>query len=366
MLPGIISPHPFTDKEILIMEKYFYCAANAIREEGGGIQIFSSENMEADDFPVMVSFIPMERPSYMAFSRDRRFFYVVGAEKDRNGYAAVFAVEEEGKVLRFLAKAATKGISSCHLTTSPDDEFLYCANYVTGTCTEFKLKDGIFEGEGRVIEDKGVLGPAKPRQEHAHAHCTVFTPDGKYLCVVDLGTDSVFLYSHTPGKGIDSTPSFEYKETPGEGPRHLVFAKDGIHAYLLNELGNTLSTLIYKDGTLVRTANISTIPSDFKRFSKASAIRFSPDEKLLVATNRGHESFACFEVKEDHTPVLREIIPSCGSSPRDMNFLPGGKMIGVCHEFTHQTVFFPYDAEKMEVGALKTVQTCPGSLCLIF
>ena len=46
------------------MEKYFYCAANASLEEGGGIQIFSSENMEADTFPVMTSFIPMERPSY--------------------------------------------------------------------------------------------------------------------------------------------------------------------------------------------------------------------------------------------------------------------------------------------------------------
>ena len=347
------------------MEKYFYCAANAPVEEGGGIQIFSSENTEDSNFPVMHSFIPMERPSYMAFSRDRRFFYVVGAEKDRSGYAAVFAVEAEGKGLRFLAKAATKGISSCHLTTSPDDGFLYCANYVTGTCTEFKLKDGVFDGEGRVIEDKGETGPAKPRQDHPHAHCTVFTPDGKYLCIVDLGTDSIFLYAYIPGKGIGETPAFEYKEIPGEGPRHLVFAGDGIHAYLLNELGNTVSSLVYKEGTLVRIANTSTIPSDFKRFSKASAIRFSPDERLLVATNRGHESFACFEVKEDHSLILREIIPSCGSSPRDMNFLPGGKMLGVCHEFTNQTVFFPYDMEKMEVGALKTVRDCPGSLCLI-
>ncbi len=365
MLLNTISRNPSIDQEVWIMEKYFYCAANAIEENGGGIQIFSAENMEENEFPLMVSFVPMERPSYMVFSRDRRFFYVVGAEKDRSGYAAVFAVEAEGKGLRFLAKKATNGISSCHLITSPDDGFLYCANYVTGSCTEFKLKDGVFDGEGRVIEDKGETGPAKPRQDHPHAHCTFFTPDGKYLGIVDLGTDSVFLYPYTPDKGIESTPSFEYKEIPGEGPRHIVFAKDGIHAYLLNELGNTVSSLIYKEGTLERIANTSTIPSDFKRFSKASAIRFSPDERLLVATNRGHESFACFEVKEDHSLILREIIPSCGSSPRDMNFLPGGKMLGVCHEFTNQTVFFPYDMEKMEVGALKTVRDCPGSLCLI-
>ena len=347
------------------MEKYFYSAANASLEDGGGIQIFASGNMQENNFPVMISFVPMEKPSYMAFSRDRRFFYVVGAEKDRSGYAAVFAVEEEGKCLRFLAKAATNGISSCHLTTSPDDEFLYCANYVTGTCTQFPLKDGVFSGEGKLIEDKGEPGPAKPRQDHAHAHCTIFTPDDKYLCVVDLGLDKIFLYPYTPGRGIEETPAFVYEEIPGEGPRHLIFAKDGVHAYLLNELGNTVSSLLYKEGKLVRTANTSTIPADFKRFSKASAIRFSPDERLLAVTNRGHESFACFEVKEDHTLSLREIIPSCGASPRDMNFLPGGKMIGLCHEFTNQTVFFPYDMEKMEVGALKTVRACPGSLCLI-
>ena len=28
-------------------------------------------------------------------------------------------------------------------------------------------------------------------------------------------------------------------------------------------------------------------------------------------------------------------------------------MIGVCHEFPHQTVFFPYDAEKMDGLSLK-------------
>lgn len=349
------------------MAKYFYCAANAPIKNGGGIQIFSAEMPEkVEEFPRLDSFIPMNNPSYMAFSRDRRFFYVTGANEDRSGYAAVFQVKENGRELIFAGEKPTCGIASCHLTTSPDDGFLYCANYVTGSCTEFKLKDGLFDGEGRVVSNVGELGPAKPRQEHAHAHCTVFTPDGKYLCIVDLGTDSIFLYPYTPGAGISETPAFEYKEIPGEGPRHLIFAKDGVHAYVLNELGNTVSSLLYKEGTLVRTDNISTIPKDFKRFTKASAIRFSPDEKLLFATNRGHESMAVFEVKENHILALKEIIPVCGSSPRDMNFLPGGEWIGVCNEFTHQSVFFPYDGEKREVGALKAVRTCPGSLCLIF
>lgn len=348
------------------MEKYFYCAANAPKEDGGCIQIFSCCPDKENTLGEMIDCVPAERPSYMAFSRNRKFFYMVGANKDKSGYAAVYAVEEGGKSLRFLAQAPTKGVSSCHLTTSMDDEFLYCANYVTGTCTEFKLKDGIFDGEGRLIEDKGELGPSKPRQEHAHAHCSIFTPDGKYLCIVDLGLDSIFLYPYTAGKGIEEKAAFEYKEIPGEGPRHLVFAQDGVHAYVLNELGNTVSTLVYKEGKLERTGNISTIPADFKRFSKASAIRFSPDEKYLFATNRGHESFARFEILADYSLLLKEIIPSCGASPRDMNFLPCGKMIGVCHEFTSQTVFFPYDGEKGEVGALQSAVSCRGSLCLIY
>ena len=347
------------------MTQYFYCAANAPAEEGGCIQIFSEEKREGNEtFPVLLSSVPMEKPSYMAFSRSREFFYVVGAEKDRSGYAAVFHVEEGGAKLKLLAKAPTFGISSCHLTTSPDDGFLYCANYVTGSFTEFPLKEGVFAGPGHVVEDRGVLGPVRARQEHPHAHCSLFTPDGKYLCIVDLGTDSVFLYPYTPGKGVGSSPSFEYKEVPGAGPRHLIFA-DASHAFLVNELGNTVSSLEYKEGTLVRTGALSTIPGDFRRFTKASAIRLSPDGKLLIATNRGHESFACFTVGENFALTLKEIIPACGASPRDLNFLPGGRMIGVCNEFTNQTVFFPYDPEKGEVGSLKTVCSCPGSLCLL-
>jgi 6-phosphogluconolactonase len=186
-----------------------------------------------------------------------------------------------------------------------------------------------------------------PRQEKPHPHFTGFTPDGKYLIVVDLGLDAVKLFAFDPEKGLTDVekPYFFKVEIAGSGPRHLAFNRAGNIAYLVNEIGNTVCVLDYKAGKFSCRQIISTLPADFSGETKAAAIRLSPDERWLFATNRGYDSIAVYRVLPDGELALQDIVPSEGESPRDINFLPDGLQLAAANEFTNNTAFFKFDPE---------------------
>ena len=333
----------------------YYIAANS-KGKRGGIYGFDADS-------VQTFFEPLQEVSYLAFSPDRKLLYTVS--KGEINYAGVYRIREDGS-LEFIDRRTTHAQSSCHVTTDPAGEFLYCANYRSGSFNEFHLKNGLFQGPDseRYIEMQGKLGPNPDRQEHAHAHCTVFTPDGKYLCIVDLGLDEVQLFAFTPEKGVTETPVFRYRSVnPGAGPRHLLFAPDGKTAWLVNEVDNTVSSLRYRNGTLTHRKTLPTLPPDFTGYSKASAIRLSPDGKYLCVSNRGYDSFACYQVAADGDLKLKEIIPSRGKSPRDMNFLPGNREFVCCNESSDSVTFFQYRDGEFIPGNRQF--DLPGALCCL-
>ena len=337
------------------MQTQYYIAANS-QTERGGIYGYSAGSEQT-------FFEPLQGVSYLAFSPDRKLLYTT-SKGDLN-YVSVYRIREDGS-LQYLDRRDTHALSSCHITTDPAGDFLYCANYRSGSFNEFRLKDGLFQGPDseRYFETQGKLGPNPTRQEHAHAHCTVFTPDGKYLCIVDLGLDEVQLFAFTPGKGICGTPAFHYHSVnPGAGPRHLLFSPDGKTAWLANEVDNTVSVLTYQDGTLTHRNTLSTLPADFKDYSKASAIRLSPDGKFLCVSNRGYDSFACFEVNAAGDLKLHCIVPSNGVSPRDVNFLPGGAEFVCCNETPGSVTFFRYC--NGEFVPEQRQFDLPGALCCL-
>jgi len=337
------------------MQTQYYIAANS-QEERGGIYGYSADS-------VQTFFEPIAGVNYLVFSPDRKLLYTTS--KGDQCYVSIYRIREDFS-LEYLDRRPTHGESSCHLTTDPAGEFLYCANYRSGTFNEFRLKDGLFQDADckQYIEMQGKLGPNPQRQEHAHAHCTVFTPDGKYLCIVDLGLDEVQLFAFTPGKGIDPVPAFHYHSVnPGAGPRHLLFSPDGKTAWLANEVDNTVSVLTYRDGTLTHRNTLSTLPPDFKDYSKASAIRLSPDGKFLCVSNRGYDSFACFEADMAGDLKLHCIVPSNGVSPRDINFLPGGTEFVCCNETPGSVTYFRYREGNFTLEERQ--YDLPGALCCL-
>ncbi|MGI6086832.1 MAG: lactonase family protein [Kiritimatiellia bacterium] len=318
--------------------KDFYIAAMSLNPDGGIYRF----GLTADGVPEQREFTPLLNASYLAFSSDRRFFYATCAVAEGTGGCAAFKLEPSGSLV-FLNQMPADGPASCHLTVAPSGKFLYCANYHSSSLAEFALADdGSIAERLKIIRHTG-KGPHPERQTVPHPHFTLFTPDGRYLCVVDLGLDAIMLYPFDPARGLDTTPYSVFKVTPpGSGPRHLVFNRAGDRAYLLNELGNSVVALAYSDGRFDSLQSVTSVPPHLQYPTKAAAIRLAADEKYLLVSNRGFDSIACYRVAEGAL-TLCDLTLSGGSSPRDINFLPGKEKFAAANEFSGNVVFFDYN-----------------------
>lgn len=249
----------------------------------------------------------------------------------------------EAGALEEISRVRLGGLTApCHAALSPDGTRLAWAEYRNGVVGLVALAaDGSFVADSlRMVRHEG-CGVSSPRQDSAHAHCVQFAPDGKCLFAVDLGLDEVKAYDPDSLAEIaDKT----LQVAPGHGPRHLVFHPSGAWAAIDFELANRVALYRYGNGVFEETANLSTLPDDFKAHSQCAAVKFSEDGGELYVSNRGHDSLAVFAVNTaTGTLARRGVLPLGGSFPRDFAFAPGGKLLVACLKKSGVVRTYAYD-----------------------
>lgn len=301
--------------------------------------------------------------SYLAFSEDRRILHVILAGREYGGLAN-YSIAEDGSLTK-RSEFLTPGEGFCHLAVAPGGRYVYAANYMGGALVRFHLDGEEITGFENVVVHAG-HGPDAERQEAPHVHCTVVTPDRKFLCTVDLGIDCIDAYPLNGEGDIDPSRAIRsHILPPGSGPRHFLFAADGRSAYLVNELGNTVMVLDYSDGHFTIRQTLTTLPDGFNDFSKASAIRISPDGRFLLASNRGYDSIAVYRVGTDGLLTPRGIVKIPGNFPRDFNFLPGGEYLLAGCENSSDAFLCHFDASTGEVVLKeKIISQMPRPICI--
>ena len=319
-------------------------------ENKAGIHILETDTDTGALHPVgVVSGI--ENPTYLALSKMRPILYAVqgmpqyGAS-DRNG--AVVAYRITGNTLTLINHRPVRATVPCHIALNPDETCLAFAEYTHAVAGVFDLApDGaLAETPPATVTHVG-SGPDKSRQEEAHAHCATFTPDGRFLCIPDLGSDRVVAYSMVGrNTGLKPVDALAITSVAGAGPRHLVFHPNGQFAYLLHELDNTLTSFRFTGDAFIRLHTLATVPARCPRAqSKASALKFSADGRRLLASNRGHDSIATFDVDPDNGRIeLLALSALAGSFPRDFAFVPGEAFLVVGHETSNTVCTYAYDA----------------------
>ncbi len=311
----------------------------------------------------------IEKPTYLALSADGKHLYAT-IEADRyegqpGGGAASFLIDRDGS-LSLQSRCPSDGEFPCHISVDHANTVVFVSNYGAGTAAAYPLDpDGSLPPEHRMIRHSG-SGPDPDRQTGPHVHCSVFSPDEQYLCVCDLGLDKVMLYDFAGGKG-DMSLAGTLSVSPGDGPRHIVFNPSGDRAYVLTEMGCQVFVFSYdrSDGSFLPLQTIPTLPPGVSG-SSCSAIRFTPDGHLLMASNRGHDSITVFRVLPDGQ--LRTIAhnPTMGRTPRDFNITPNGKFIIAGNQDSNEVRVFSLDAET----GLFTFTGCrleiPQPVCVLF
>ena len=290
----------------------------------------------------VVAEYPVSNALYQALSPDGNWLYTCTGE----GLAAFrgqgSGVRSQGLDVLDRCDDVKLGGCVCHVAAMPDGKRVVFADYLGGFAGSVAVENGKF---GEVVTHRhSGSGPNLPRQDKAHCHQALPTPDGKGYCVVDLGLDQIVEYPS--GRVFRTSPS-------GAGPRHLLFHPDGRLAFLVSELGNLVTSLSWSPTEGFRTLDVLptiisrrdayppaggcprsgcpsrgetqsgsqnlcasrglaaasqfaslTQPDALRRgrispqrenYSIAAAIRFTPDMKRIVVSNRGEDSLAVYD-----------------------------------------------------------------------
>jgi 6-phosphogluconolactonase len=331
---------------IMKVVTYVGCYTDAKKE---GIHIFETDTETGAFRPVgLVSGI--ENAIYLSLNKSSTLLYAgLGlpeyGDPKQNGAVAAYAVK--GDALLPLNHKPIGVTPPCYVALAPDGRALVFAEYTNAVAGVFELApDGRISDAPPVTVKHTGSGPDPKRQEKAHAHCAEVSPDGKNLCIVDLGIDRVKVYDF-PGRaaGLKEKPALTIASAGGAGPRHIVFHPNRKTAYLLHELNNTISSFLYTGDAFVHVQTIPMLPPDFAEYSKASAIKISADGRRLFGSNRGHDSIAAYDIDPDTGKMsLLAISKLAGKSPRDFEFMPGGKFALVGHENSNELMSYAYDA----------------------
>lgn len=282
-------------------------------------------------------------PSYLSVSADNKFIYAVNENGTQSSVSAFGYNSTSGK-LTFLNKNDALGADPCHLIN--DDKNVIVANYSGGSIVVYKKKaDGSITEVQQLIQHEG-KGVNAARQEKAHVHQVVFSPDKKFVLSNDLGLDKVFIYKYNPSSKNEILTLKESVDVKsGSGPRHLTFSKDGKFVYLIQELDATLTTFSYdKTGSLKRIAETSILPKGFTGGTGAAAIKISPDGNFLYVTDRvDANSIAVYKILKDGKIEQVEQLSTLGKGPRDFAIDPTGNYLLVGHQYTNDVIIFKRD-----------------------
>jgi 6-phosphogluconolactonase len=324
-----------------------------------GIYVYRFDAQSGELTPLSVA--KTVNPSYLAVSRDARYVYAVNELPGDNGPASergavsAFVFDKQSGQLSFTNRVSSEGNDPCYLAISPDGKYLLAANYSVaadpgGSFSVFPLyADGALGTSVLNVRHEGG-GPIKGRQDSAHVHSSVFSPDGEYLFVQDLGADKLYSYRYTVdgSRGLFSPTDWRYTVVKaGSGPRHLVFDQAGKHAYLTQELSATVTVFSYAHGKLAQQQVVSMSAPGFKGRGGGGAIHLSPDGRFLYATNRGDANEIVIYAVDPQdgrlTVVGRQ--SSLGSTPREFRIDPTGRWLIVGNQQSDTAYLFRRDPQ---------------------
>ncbi len=283
------------------------------------------------------------------------------------GAVSAYALDLDREELTYLNTVGTRGQDPCHLALSPEEDTLYCANFMSGSTAAFPVRrDGSLEKDSFFAQHQG-SGPDPRRQRGPHAHGAFLSPDGRWLYVPDLGTDTLVCYARE-GNGLRPCPGRDIRmPCPGGGARHMAFHPDGKHLYVNTEMGSCVYVFDYdgESGRADLKQEVSTIPEGTDRASTSTAaIRIHPNGKLLFVSNRGHDSIAVWRI-DPETGLLsaRSIQPTGGHIPREFAISPEGDVLIAAHQSSNDLQVFSLDPEDGRMTFLSRTEI-PNPICV--
>ncbi|MDP4624263.1 MAG: lactonase family protein [Akkermansiaceae bacterium] len=302
-------------------------------------------------------------PGFLAIHPEKPILYAVS----RGNTLTAFSIGDKNS-LTALGEVNTGGKNPTHLSIDATGGTAGIANYSNGSITTISLDaDGKPKEVISYLEIKG-SGPHPKRQNEPHAHGAYFDSNNQFMFVPDLGIDKTLIYRFDASTSEIKDHGF-IASAPGAGPRHMTFSPDGKHAYINNELDNTLLAAVYdpEKGALTAIGTYPTLPADYKGESTTAEVEVHPNGRFVYVSNRGHDSIAVFSrdtTSGELTPLQHA---PCGTNiPRHFKIDPSGKWLLCGGQNSNNIAILPLDPETGLLGEPKSIVETVAPICILF
>ena len=354
-----------------------YVGCNAGAADPQALHVLSCDT-ETGEVRIEQSVTGVEGTTYFQLDDEKKYLYSMLRQSPANGGAANsslavrFPVGPGGLLGAMERLCELPAEAPCHIALSHDCSRVFTASYLSGTVLSYKTDGSALRSY--ILPDDD-MGSNLKRQKKAYAHFVFCTPPSRSparLGVIDLGCDRIRFFDPET-LAVDS--SLEIKFDSGDGPRHAVWSKDGRFLYVLNELDSSVSAFSFDGKAFVCIDKKSMLPSGFSRWesdaatlaTKAAAIKMTSDGKILMASNRGHDSIAFYSVDQQTGSLeLKNIQKLAGAFPRDFELMPGEKFMIVGHKMSNEIQVYRFDREKCTLEPAGKPILCWRPLCFKF
>ncbi|WP_020660363.1 lactonase family protein [Amycolatopsis benzoatilytica] len=275
--------------------------------------------------------------SWFDRTSDGRTLYVTNEnEGSATGTVSALDISDPANP-KLLGATSSKGGSPTHLSVHPSQKYVLAANYDSGSVVVLPIKSG------------GKLGAATDVQQHQgkepHAHQVLTDPSGKWVLAVDLGTDSVYVYSFDTGNGKLKLHK-QITLPAGAGPRHLAFHPNGQFAYVAQELRPEITVASWDaaTGAFKPIAVVPAVPAGSTGDLFPGEIAVSKDGKFVYATVRGPNTIATFTVADGGAALKLASSAACGGNwPRHLVLDADEKWFYVSNQKSGTVTWLPRD-----------------------
>ncbi len=283
-------------------------------------------------------------PSYFCFNKNLNLIYAINEVdsfiKPGTGGLTTFSHNGKFSDLKKVNEMAVPNGGPCFISITPQNDFLFVANYGGGSVAVVKLN-----GSGVPVTITDTIHFTGSEGTVSHAHMIVSDAAGERIYVSDLGLDRVWIFELDRQAGRLKTVIPEGIALPGgTGPRHFLFNDAGTKLYLICELNSTIIVFnVDREKGLIPVQTISTLKEGFAGENACAEIQISYSGKFLYGSNRGENDIVTFEINEDGT-IKNVAHTDCGGSwPRNFTIDPSGKFLLVGNQRSDNIAVFSID-----------------------
>ena len=333
-----------------------------------GIYVYKFDAATGNATPV--STVMTDNPSYLAVAPGGKYLYAANETGgSKSGSVSAFSFDKTTGALTLINQQQSGGNGPCYVSEDSQDKWVVVANYGGGSFSALPIgADGSLSAATQTIQHTGV-GADKSRQDKPHVHSVIFSPDGQYLTVADLGLDnlSIFKFDYTAAQSPmvpAATPTVTIQ--PGSGPRHTAFDPGKPYAYLFNEMAGAVDAFHYSNGNFTWLQRISSHPQGYTGAIGSADIHIGAGGKYLYASNRGDaNSIAIFAIDPSTGKLtLKGFEPTQGKWPRNFLIDPTGHWLLAANQASGNVVIFRIDPQTGLLKATGQQLQIPTPVCL--